>query len=535
MITPIKFTVDEFISPTSVREYNSISAENLSGSELVDNLILLKFLSLKRVQTVLRDKHNLSFTWCKADPTPADYRGIADKYGVLFENGKAFTVFVPLGATVDEAALALDLPSYNLRFQFIADCNYRMLRYGINGATLSDTLAKFRPLLVLRRLVLECIELTGTDVHFESHFDENKRPMHFVKYRVKRELVPSMFSVDFNVMEKVLQEMVSKLSPISASDLDSKSGVTTSVRDLFGDGSCDLRVNGSRVDAGFYVVIAVQTTFTTTKKVDELGFLATDVEQLRELARKRTGLTLVTGAMRSGKNTTIFAMLNEIVDTPIRIMEYSNPIENHMPFPQFDYHGDLDTLEHMIRMAKKADIDLAVLNEVPDSKIAFAVRDLVNSAVGVITTTHIDRLWHLPYKLQEFFGSDYKTILSQLNAVVNHKMFRRWEVERSQRRPLYREQGDFEKFCYNYGVRQYFVPMVGSSIEYKLQPIIETLVITDSMKSAMLNFDEIWRAEDMLKSHLKQQRGCIEYKLAEYINNGWMSLEEMRSVYTNAG
>ena len=530
MIKPLDFQKEDFISPDNVRVLNALKEEALSGSALIDNLILLQFCDLSSVQSVMQEKYKLSFGWLRVDPTPPEFREIADKHGVFIERSRFIIVYVPLGVELDDAMLHVDIPQYEIRFRFIPDCNYRIIKTGVPANLLSPKVADFRPLLVFRRLIIDCIESAGTDIHFESRY-VNKQPDHVIRYRVKRELVDSRFKIDKEMMQEIIQAVVGQLSPASAGDIDSAAGITTEVRDLFRDETTDLRITGMRIDAGFYMVIAIQTTTTTTKKIDELGFPKADVQLIRQIAQKRTGLTLVTGEMRSGKNTTIFAMLNEIINEPIRIIEYSNPVENHMSFPQFNYKGDVELLSHLMRMAKKQDLDIAVLNEIPNAEVAFAVRDLVNSAIGVITTTHINRLWHLPNKLREFFGDDYKTIISQLNAVINHKMFRRWKAPNMQKRTLVKEHGPFELFCYKNGVRQYFVAEDMSQVQLELQPLTEILVITDEMKTSMLNYDELWRAEQMLQSQLLQARGTLENKVAAYINEGIMSLDEMRRLY----
>ena len=530
MLKPIDFKVDDFISSGNPF-YTVLAAEALSGAELVDNLILLEFIDAYSLRDVLSSKYGIDFAWLQMDPTPAEMRDIADKHGVMVARARELTVYVPLGATVDDAALQIDIPDYKFVIKHIADCNYRILKKRLTTCTLTKDVANLRPLLIFRRIILDCIARAGTDVHFESCYDLEKKPKHTIRYRINRELQDSKFVLDKEMMTRVLQQLVSKLAPASASDLDSASGVTTEVRDLFKDGSCDLRITAMRVDAGFYAVIAIQTTKTTMLNVDQLGFPPKDVATLRNLAQRRTGLTLVTGEMRSGKNTTIFAMLNEIVDEPIRIIEYSNPIENHMPFPQCNYRGDYDLLKNYLRMAKKQDIDIAVLNEIPNAEVAFAVRDLVNSAIGVITTTHITRIWHLPNKLHEFFGKDYKTILSQLNACVNHKMFKRWSSPSMQKRILQKEHGPFELFCYQYGVRQYFVPEDPMQVSWRIQPLAEIIVFDDAMKSALLNFDEISKAEMMIQNQIRQKGGMLEHKVAEYINNGIMPLDTMKCFF----
>ena len=533
MITPKEFTPEDFLSDSSKsRHLMALKAEALVGSELIDSLLLLNFCTKEEVQQVLHERYNMPFVWLNMDMTPSEYREIADKHHVLIRKGRTMVVYIPLGQVVDDALLQVDIPNYEISVQFIADCNYRMLQSQLPENLLSMRVAPFRPLLVFRSLILDCISRAGTDLHLQSTF-VNKVAHHRIRLRVSRKLEDSQYIIDFDMMQKIIQAVVGKLSAASTADLDSDQGVTTDVRDLFGDGSCDLRIVCRRSEAGYYGIFTIQTVNTTNFTVEELGFSQDDVATLRDLATRRTGLTLVTGEMRSGKNTTIYAMLNEMDLDSLRIIEFSNPIENHMDIIQFNYHGDLDLLQEMMKTVKKQDCDIAMINEIPNADVAFAVRDLVNSAICVITTTHINRVWHLPNKMREFFGQEYKTIISELNAVVNQKMFlKRASTAGLQKRVLVKEQGPFELFCYRCGVRQYFVPMEQSKpVELKLQPVTEILIVTDSMKTAIFNFDEIWKGEQMFKSQITQQHGRFEDKVAQYINSGVMALEEMRKLY----
>lgn len=531
MISPIDFKIEDFTASLNEQMVRSLSCEDLHGSELVDNLILLKFVDPHDIKQVLETKYRVPFAQLNIDPTPPDLKQVADKYGVLLQRQKDMIVcYLPLGLKLDNATLQVDVPNYKFRFVYIADSNYNLIKTGLPSETLSMKIANFRPLLVYRRLVIDCCERGGTDLHFKSVYID-KVPSHFVYYRIKREMVPSSFLIDFDMMQKICKSVVGKLTNASAADIDSAKGVTTQIADLFRDGTTDIRFQCIRSEAGLMVTCAIQSVTTTTLRVDQLGFPKADVALLREVAQRRTGLTLVTGEMRSGKNTTIMAMINEINSQPINIVEYSNPVEVRMSHSQFDYRGDIDTLLNHMKMAKKFDIDIALLNEIPNAEVAFAVRDLVNSAIGVITTTHIDRIWHAPNKLNEFFGRDYKTIVSQLNVVINQKMFRRWSGPGMVKRVLQADKSEFEKFAYRAGVRQYFVPADATKMKYSLQPLCEILVLTDEMKSAMLNFDELWRAEQMMRSHIERSHGLIENKLAEYINQGICSLDEMRRIY----
>ena len=203
MITPIDFKVDDFIGSLNEQMARSLRSEDLHGAELIDNLILLKFLELYDVKQVIETKYRVPFVWLNIDPTPPELKQIAERYEVFLQRQKEVMIcYLPFGRQLDQATLQIDIPNYRLRFVFIADANYNLVRTGHSDKTLSMQIANFRPLLVYRRLVIDCTERGGTDLHFKSVYVD-KVPAHYIYYRIKREMVQSPFSIDYDMMQKI--------------------------------------------------------------------------------------------------------------------------------------------------------------------------------------------------------------------------------------------------------------------------------------------------------------------------------------------
>lgn len=516
-----------FCSPSIVK---SLQMENLSGAEMIDNLILLDIVDLADIRQVLEADCGIQFGTLAVDPTPPQYRDIANRHHVLIRHSTKNIIYVPLGCDLDKALLSIDLPEAELEYMYIADCTYRMVKQGLQlSGPRSVRMGNIHPLLALRRLLIQCIEMGGTDLHVAYYFVD-KQPCHVIQYRGQQGLEDMPIQLNDDLTKRMISEMIDKLSKKSVTDLDAEEGVETGISDIFGDGSVDLRVSVGRVAAGYFCVIRIQTIGTTTLGINELGFPEADCATILDLSKRTTGLTLITGKLGSGKNTTIYAMSNEFDVKARRVIEYANPIENRMPFPQVDYGGNIPHLLTLVRRAKKQDLDIAILNELPNREVALAVRDLVNSAIYVVTTTHLNRVWHLPNKLNEFFGDDYKTIISQLNAVVNQRMFLRWSGANMHKRILDKSAGPFAMFAYQAGVRQYFVPEDLSKVTYHYQPMVEILVLDDQLKTALLNFDALSRAEETIKLRMQHEHATLENRVADYINNGYFSLDELRKL-----
>lgn len=528
----IKFSIYDFYEdiPENKRVITSFKEENLSDGKLLDNLFILRFLTFEQIKDVFSRKYKAELVWFETDPTPGVLKTVAEQFGVLISLGEKCIVYIPISTVIDVAQFELTLPKFKFEYKFILDCNLSYLSYGGELSTLSMSLFDFRPLLVLRRLLLDCMSKAGTDIHFVSSY-ENKNPVHKIQYRIQRELYDSTFKIDGTLMTHILNKLISLKSTTSPVDLDSLNGVTTDVSNIFDDETVDLRVTGSRVSAGYYMVIAIQQVLTTSKTIDQLGFFDEDVQKLRYLASKNEGLILHTGKMRSGKNTTIFAMINEKVRSPIRIIEYSNPIELRMQFPQVNYKGDISALKNLMRLAKKEDIDFAVLNEIPNSEVAFAVRDLVNSAIGVMTTTHLNRVYHLPYKLQELYGKDYKNIISQLTAVINHRMLRRQKAAKFFQKSLTGNEEGFLKFAYDMGVRTYYEPDTAYPSALELQPIVEILIFDEDLKTELLNHETLYESEQLIKKVVTESNETLEAKIVRGINDGTFNIQELYQFY----
>ena len=275
---------------------------------------------------------------------------------------------------------------------------------------------------LFRVLVLDCSNRGGSDLHIQTRHKDLKG-YYTVDYRLDVTMWRNpAWLLDGEMVKRLVHSAIEKDTSSNRRDID-LGGVTSNTMDLLGDGNYQLRVTVIPVLAGYKMTVRIQKLKTVSMTIPELGFDEEITSALHSLSNKQSGLTLVVGPIRTGKNTTAFAMANSMPLTQLSVVDLSSPIEIRMDFPQVDYRGDVDLLLKQITLMKKLDVDLCFLNEIPSKDVAFAVRDLVNSSVGVITTMHVDRIWHLPHKLKEYYGDEYKDVLSQINGVVTQKMF----------------------------------------------------------------------------------------------------------------
>ena len=310
--------------------------------------------------------------------------------------------------------LAVELNMKTVVFKGITPLNYRQVYL--------RTQASKNPLDIFQRILVEALHQNATDIHFEVRHEKDS-VRYPVLFRINGDLQEvNVFTLTAEENKAIISALVERKTDANSLDLLNYEGVTTSAFGLVDD-TLSLRISANSVYGGYHYVIRIQELKTISFTIDKLGFSEPVITAIHRLVKKRSGVTFITGAIRTGKNTTAFAMANEMAKQPIKIVSYESPIEVLMPFSQKSYQDNPDVLLAAIRLAKKQDVNVAFINELPNKEVAFAVRDLVNSSVHVITTMHMNRVWHLPYKLKEYYGDSFKDLLSQINVVINQKMY----------------------------------------------------------------------------------------------------------------
>lgn len=469
-----------------------------------------EFVSLEQVPNIQKYEHNVLFI---AD----DEKRIADVYIRGFDN-------------VNTNRIELYLSNYAVTFHRITIANFKEL---INPGYVPE----FDAVILFKKILIDAIDAHSTDIHFEvKHF--SVAPSYTVAFRIDGDMHDY---TKFPISQRLNKEMISKIveskTNVASLDLNSADGITAVAKDVLGTGIAELRISANRVLDGFHYVIRIQKKETVQLTLDKLGFAYRVQQDLEYVVRKRSGITLITGAVRTGKNTTAFAIENEMVKLPVKIVSYEYPIEVLMPVSQIDYANDENVLLNAIRLAKKQDVNVAFINEIPNKEVAFAVQDLVNSSIHVITTMHLDRLWLLPYRLKEYYGSSYKDVISQINAVFNQKMFSIPcpycskkilvdSIKDNRKRELLKKHGVavyYEstgcKACQGTG------HVIGGN-----QPYSEHLVVTPEITSQILKCNEPYEMENVIHDIMVAQHTTLEDYMTDAVGRGKLSLEALDSL-----
>jgi Type II secretory pathway, ATPase PulE/Tfp pilus assembly pathway, ATPase PilB len=454
------------------------------------------------------------------------------KYNVLIEQtlGKDITVYYSFFDAICKERLELDLDRYNVNYIALTPYNFMALQDpDLNGL-------KWDAEIMFKRILLEAVRLEATDLHFSVEH-VNMYAGYPVMYRKNGNLYRmNLFELTPDLNHRIVSSLIENKTNANSLDLGTSAGVTAVCNDPLSNGRLELRISANRVEDGWHCVIRIQKKETFNFSIRQLGFSEDIQNALYKMTKKRSGIVFITGAIRTGKNTTAFAMANEMTNQPIKIISYEYPIEVLMPFPQVNYKGDNDMLLNNIRLAKKQDINVAFINEIPNKEVAFAVQDLVNSSVYVITTMHVDRLWHLPYKLKDYYGEGYKDVISQINAVFNQKMFS-VPCRNCQDRKLISDLGyEKEKVLRERNIETFFDSRGcdccnGTGIQDgKNQPYVEYLIFSSEIKSKLLACNEPYEMEGILKEAVTHSRQSLEDYMSLAVQDGSLDADALDSI-----
>jgi twitching motility protein PilT len=148
-------------------------------------------------------------------------------------------------------------------------------------------------------------------------------------------------------------------------------------------------------------------------------------EVVREFARYRDGLVLVSGVTGSGKSTTLASILNEINQTrACHILTIEDPIEfvhvNHKALlHQRELHDDVPDFASAVRAALREDPDVILVGEMRDLETMRAAITAAETGHLVFSTLHTgDAVGVIDRLIGVFPGEEQAAIRQQLSMVL---------------------------------------------------------------------------------------------------------------------
>jgi type IV pilus assembly protein PilB len=166
----------------------------------------------------------------------------------------------------------------------------------------------------------------------------------------------------------------------------------------------DVRVSTLPTKFGEKVVMRLLNTSNTMITLDEIGLLPEAMRLMLNLSDLKQGLVLITGPTGSGKSTTLYAFIKELLRHKLNIITFEDPIEYQIPsVNQVQIHEKAGlTFANGLRSALRQDPDVIMVGEIRDKETLEIALQAAITGHLVLSTVHtndaastIARLKHL--------------------------------------------------------------------------------------------------------------------------------------------
>ena len=275
---------------------------------------------------------------------------------------------------------------------------------------------------LLNRILSEAYLARATDVHFES-----TRTGMRVRFRIDGRLRIHQANLAHASGNAVLSR-IKVLANLDITEQRSPQDGRFSHRPMH-DHDCpevDLRVATAPTRWGERASLRLLESDAGPASLTQLGMNAVTLDRFRSVARRPSGLVLITGPTGSGKSTTLYAALRELDRDALNVMTVEDPIESvvegisQIPVSARGRLGFADALRSVLRH----DPDVLMIGEIRDHETADIAIKAAMTGHLVFSTLHtetapaaVDRLLDL--------GRDAHLVGSILRGVIGQRLVRR--------------------------------------------------------------------------------------------------------------
>jgi type IV pilus assembly protein PilB len=244
-----------------------------------------------------------------------------------------------------------------------------------------DEEAEKSAVLVLERVIARASTDGASDIHFERRQDE---------FHIR-------FRVDGTFREIAVLPAV--LAPAVVARIKVLSGMDIAEHRLPQDGRFSATVGEHRLDLrgstyptvhGEKAVLRLLDSSRLRLQLDRTGMNGPALETMRELIHRPEGILLITGPTGSGKTSTLYAALGELVQTGKNIVTIEDPVEYALPGVNQGQTNDKAgfTFAKGLRAILRQDPDVIMVGEIRDCETLEVAIEASLTGHLVLSTLH---------------------------------------------------------------------------------------------------------------------------------------------------
>ncbi len=327
----------------------------------------------------------------------------------------------PVVVAESEIALALDRvyrrteEISGLAKELQQDLGENLVDFGAVDATLG---AEDAPVVkLLQSLFQDATQVGASDIHIEPQEDK-------LRIRIR---VDGHLQAQTETEPRVAAALALRLKLMAGLDISEKRHPQDGrFNVLVRQQPVDVRISTMPTHYGESVVMRLLSRQSGLLGLELLGMPAPMLQRFREIIHRVSGMVVVTGPTGSGKTTTLYAALNELNSTALKIITVEDPIEYRVAgLNQVQVNEKIDlTFSSVLRSALRQDPDVMLIGEMRDTETAqIAMRAAITGHM-VLSTLHVREAASAPVRLLDM-GVPRYMVATSLQAVIAQRLIRR--------------------------------------------------------------------------------------------------------------
>lgn len=188
----------------------------------------------------------------------------------------------------------------------------------------------------------------------------------------------------------------------------------------------DLRIAISPVVWGEQIVIRLLDKTGTSLKLEDMGYKGRALRTIRKGLLQPNGMILTSGPTGSGKSTSLYALIQEIMSDEINIVTLEDPVEYKMSgINQIQVNADVGlTFASGLRSILRQDPDVVMVGEIRDKETATLAVQAALTGHLVFSTLHTNSAAGILPRLLDM-GIEPFLIASTVHTVIGQRLVRK--------------------------------------------------------------------------------------------------------------
>ncbi|MCC6323570.1 type II/IV secretion system protein [Candidatus Nomurabacteria bacterium] len=270
---------------------------------------------------------------------------------------------------------------------------------------------------ILEIVFAGAIAIDASDIHFEPE-------EHTVKLRFRLDGVLQEVTEIAPEVHKYLNSRMKLLAGVKITSQAIAQDGRFSI--MMGDDEISVRVSLIPGAYGESIVMRILNPKSIRVKLEDMGIEKKMYELFMEEIKKPNGLILLTGPTGSGKTTTLYAFLQKIYSSEIKIITIEDPVEYHLPgITQTQTEEEKGyTFLNGLRSALRQDPDVIMVGEIRDRETAEIAVESALTGHMVFSTLHTNNAAGVIPRLIDL-GVNPKILVSALSLSIAQRLVRK--------------------------------------------------------------------------------------------------------------